>query len=53
MVQLLEDFNVGVSPSKKNCLISFNEGPLKMMKTGFIKLSSFCLDFLAVKSRLD
>ena len=29
------DLNAGLSPSKKNCFICFNENPLKMMKNGF------------------
>ena len=28
-------FKVGLSPSKKNCFICFNESPLKMMKNAF------------------
>ena len=31
----LRCFKVGLSSSKKNCFISFNENPLKMMKNDF------------------
>ena len=32
---LLVTFKVGLSPSKKNCVICFIERPLTMMKNGF------------------
>ena len=28
-------FKVGLSPSKKNCYICFNESPMKMIKNAF------------------
>ena len=35
MVQLLKVFKVGLSPSKKNYCICFNESPLKVMENAF------------------
>ena len=54
--------NVGLSFSKKNCFIYFNESPLKMMKNAFYfmlkdlfipkvlfeKLRNLCLNFFKV-----
>ena len=51
------NIKVGLSPSKKNYFICFNESPLKMMKNAFyfilkapfvLKYLNFCLDFLVM-----
>ena len=60
MVQLLKIFKVRLSPSKKNCFISFNESPLKMMKNAFyfilkalLVLKVFKIFWPCKKTRLD
>ena len=51
------DIKVGLSPSKKNCFIYFNESPLEIVKNAFyfilkalfvLKIFKFCLDFLVM-----
>ena len=52
-----QTFKVGPSPSKKNCVVCFNESPLKMMKIifyftlkliSFSRFLNFCFNFLAM-----
>ena len=60
---LQKQIKVGISPSKKNCFISFSEDPLQMMNMLlnpssklflFSRYLNFCLDFLVKqKKQLD
>ena len=47
-------FKVGLSPSKKNCVIYLIESPLKMMKNGFyfVLKALFVLKIFKLLSRL-